>query len=178
MKTCLFACFMLPTPMSFAQQSVPDIPFDSIPDFLKLPAGMNFGEVSGVAVNSKGHVYVFTRSNSANGPAYAPTAAQLLEFGPKGEFIREIGKGLYAWSFAHSVRIDRDDNIWAIDKGSDMVVKLSEAGRVLMVFGRRKKPADHKTQAWENVDPPLPAVDGLFRQPTDIAWDSAGNIYI
>ena len=161
-----------------AQQTAPEIPFESVPEFFKLPPEMNFGEVSGVAVNSKGHIFVFTRSNSANGPAYAPTAAQLLEFGPKGEFIREIGRGLYAWSFAHSVRIDRDDNIWAIDKGSDMVVKFSGAGRVLMVFGRRKESADHETQAWENVDPPLPAVDGLFRQPTDIAWDSAGNIYI
>ena len=66
--------------------------------FFKLPAGMNFGEVSGVAVNSRGHVFVFTRSNSASGPAYAPTAAQLLEFGPRGEFLREIGKGRYAWS--------------------------------------------------------------------------------
>jgi DNA-binding beta-propeller fold protein YncE len=161
-----------------AQQTAPEIPFESVPEFFKLPPDMNFGEVSGVAVNSKGHIFVFTRSNSANGPAYAPTAAQLLEFGPKGEFIREIGKGLYAWAFAHSVRTDRDDNIWAIDKGSDMVVKFSEAGRVLMVFGRRKESADHETQAWENVDPPLPAVDGLFRQPTDIAWDSAGNTYI
>ena len=71
-----------------AQQGVPDLPFDSVPDFLKLPPGTNFGEVSGVAVNSKGHVFVFTRSNSAHGPAYAPTAAQLLEFGPKGEFIQ------------------------------------------------------------------------------------------
>ena len=81
---------------------------------------MNFGEVPGLAVNSKGHVFVFTRSNSANGPAYAPAAAQLLEFGPNGEFLGEIGKGLYGWSFAHTVRIDKDDNIWAIDKGSDI----------------------------------------------------------
>src|SRR5215470_16782616 len=103
----------------------PEIPFDSVPDFFKLPEGMNFGEVPGVAVNSKGHIFVFTRSNSAYGPAYGPTAAQLLEFGPKGEFIREVGKQLYAWSFAHSVRIDKDDNIWAIDKGSDMVVKFT-----------------------------------------------------
>src|SRR6202171_6229887 len=162
----------------FAQQSVPQIPFDSVADFPKLPDGMNFGEVPGVAVNSKGHVFVFTRSNSASGPAYAPTAAQLLEFGAKGEFLREVGKGLYAWSFAHSVRIDKDDNIWAIDKGSDMIVKFNQAGRVMMVFGRRKESADHDTQPWENVDPPLPAVDGLFRQPTDVAWDSEGNTYI
>src|SRR2546422_4853600 len=130
MRTGLFVLFVLLAAPSFAQQDVPDIPFDSVPDFLKLPPGMNFGEVSGVAVNSKGHVFVFTRSNSALGPAYAPSAAQLLEFGPKGEFIREIGKGLYGWAFAHTVRVDRDDNIWAVDKGSDMVIKLNQAGRV------------------------------------------------
>jgi hypothetical protein len=100
------------------QQSVPEIPFDSVPDYPTLPAGMNFGEVSGVAVNSSGHVFVFTRSNSASGPAYAPAAAQLLEFDAKGAFVREVGKGLYGWAFAHTVRIDRDDNIWAVDKGS------------------------------------------------------------
>ena len=161
-----------------AQQSVPDLPFDSVPDFLKLPPGTNFGEVSGVAVNSKGHVFVFTRSNSAHGPAYAPTAAQLLEFGPKGEFIREIGKDLYGWSFAHTVRIDKNDNIWAVDKGSDMVIKFDPMGRVREVYGRRKESADDETKPWEHPNPPLPHVDGLFRQPTDVAWDSLGNTYI
>ncbi|MSP94405.1 MAG: 6-bladed beta-propeller [Alphaproteobacteria bacterium] len=139
---------------------------------------MNFGEVPGVAVNSKGHVFVFTRSNSANGPAYAPTAAQLLEFDQNGTFVREIGKGLYAWAFAHSVRIDREDNIWAIDKGSDMIVKFNPAGRVVWVFGRRKESADDEAKPWEHVEPPLAPIDGLFRQPTDVAWDSQGNTYI
>jgi sugar lactone lactonase YvrE len=178
MKTCLFALFVLLAPPLFAQQSVPEIPFDSVPDFPKLPPGMNFGEVAGVAVNSKGHVFVFTRSNSAQGPAYGPAAAQLLEFGPKGEYVREIGKGLYAWSEAHSVRIDKDDNIWAIDKGSDMIIKFNPAGRVIMTFGRRKEAADEGAKPWEHPDPPLPAIDGLFRQPTDVTWDSEGNIYI
>src|SRR6266852_7302737 len=178
MKRCLFtlSVLLLAVPL-FAQQSAPDMSFDSVPDFFKLPEGMNFGEVPGVAVNSKGHIFVFTRSNSASGPAYGPTAAQLLEFGPKGEFLREIGKGLYGWAFAHSVRIDKDDNIWAIDKGSDMIIKFDPAGRVLWVFGRRKESADN-ARPWAHVKPPLPAVDGLFRQPTDVAWDSEGNTYI
>src|SRR3984893_8750747 len=178
MKAHLFALFVLLATPSFAQQSVPEIPFDSVPDFPKLPPGMNFGEVPGVAVNSSGHVFVFTRSNTAGGPAYAPAAGQLLEFGPNGEFLREIGKGLYAWSEAHSVRIDKDDNIWAIDKGSDMVIKFNQAGRVVMVFGRRAEGADEDTKPWGTPTPSLPAVDGLFRQPTDVAWDSDGNIYI
>ena len=179
MKSLLAAtlAILIALPVS-GQQTVPEIEFDSVADYLKLPPEMNFGEVSGVAVNSRGHVFVFTRSNSANGPAYAPSAAQLLEFGPKGQFVREVGKGLFAWSFAHTVRVDRDDNIWAVDKGSDMVVRFNPAGRVTMVFGRRRESADSETGPWERPEPPLPHVDGLFRQPTDVAWDSQGNTYI
>jgi len=92
MKSCMRALgalvLLLGVPRTFAQKSPPEIPFESVPDFFKLPPGMNFGEVPGVAVNSKGHIFVFTRSNSANGPAYAPAAAQLFEFGPHGEFLR------------------------------------------------------------------------------------------
>ncbi len=178
MKTLLSAFLVLMATPSFAQQSVPEIAFDSVPDYPKLPKGMNFGEVPGVAVNSKGHVFVFTRSNSANGPAYAPTAAQLLEFDANGEFVGEIGKGLYGWAFAHTVRTDKDDNIWAVDKGSDMIIKFNPDGRVLWVFGRRKESAEAATKPWDHVEPPLPPVEGLFRQPTDVAWDSQGNSYI
>ncbi len=174
----ILAAFGLAVAAALAQTAVPELQFDSAPDFPALPPGLNFGEVSGVAVNSRGHLFVFSRSNSANGPAYAPAAAQLLEFGPKGEFIGEVGKGLYAWAFAHTVRVDREDNIWAVDKGSDMVIKFNPAGRVLMTFGRRSESADAEAEPWEHVTPPRVPVDGRFRQPTDVAWDSEGNFYI
>jgi hypothetical protein len=177
MKNAVIAACLLLAPVAYAQDSVPQIPFKDVPDFFKLPEGVNFGEVPGIAVDSKGNIYVFTRSNSANGPAYAPAAAQLFEFDHNGNFMREIGKGLYAWSEAHSVRIDKDDNIWAIDKGSDMVVEFNQRGRIIQVFGRRKEGADN-AQPWGHPNPPLPAVDGLFRQPTDVAWDSKGDIFI
>jgi sugar lactone lactonase YvrE len=162
-----------------AQEAVPQIPFESVPNFLKLPADINLGEAAGVAVNSKGHVFVYSRSGSSLGPAYGNAASQLLEFDGGGKFIREIGKNLYAWSFAHTVRIDKDDNIWATDKGSDMIVKFNNKdGKVMMVFGRKSESSDEDAHPLHHPKPPLPAADGRFRQPTDVAWDPEGNTYI
>ena len=56
MYSRLFALFLLLAAPLDAQQTAPDLPFESVPDFLKLPPGANFGEVSGVAVNSKGEL--------------------------------------------------------------------------------------------------------------------------
>jgi streptogramin lyase len=154
----------------------PEIRFESVANALRLPADLHFGEVAGVAVNSKGHAFVFSRGNTT-GPAYGATAAQLLEFGPDGKYLREIGKNLYAWSFAHAVRIDKDDNIWAIDKGSDMIVRFNPEGHVTMVFGRKKEASD-EAAPWTRVNPPRAAVNGQFRQPTDVTWDPQGNIFI
>lgn len=160
-----------------AQKTVPEIRYDSVPNFLKLPPDLYLGETAGVAVNSKGRVFVFSRGNT-NGPAYGAAAAQLLEFDRDGRFIREIGKNLYAWSYAHAVRIDKNDNIWVVDKGSDMIVEFNPLGRVQMVFGRKKEASDEDDGPWTHVNPPRPAVNGQFRQPTDITWDNEGNIFI
>jgi DNA-binding beta-propeller fold protein YncE len=158
-------------------QTVPEIAFESVPNPVKPPPNLYLGEVSGVAVNSQGHIFAFSRGNTS-GPAYGAAAAQLLEFDGNGKFLREIGHNLYAWSFAHTVKIDKQDNIWVTDKGSDQVVKFDTAGRVVMVFGRKQEASDEGTAPLKHPKPPLPPVDGLFRQVTDIAWDSAGNGYI
>jgi DNA-binding beta-propeller fold protein YncE len=171
----LLALFLL-APLAAAQQSVSEIPYDSAANFFTLPADMNFGEVAGVAVNSKGHVFVFSRGNTT-GPAYGASAAQLLEFAPDGRYLREIGRNLYAWSYAHAVRCDTDDNIWAIDKGSDVIVRFNPEGHVTMVFGRKKEASD-EAAPWTRVDPPRAAINGQFRQPTDVTWDAQGDIFI
>ena len=163
--------------VALVAQQPPQIPYRSVPDFLKLPPDIYFGEVAGVAVDSKRHIFVFSRGDTT-GPAYAAAAAQLLEFGADGQFIREIGHHLYAWSFAHSVKVDKEDNIWVADKGSDMVIKFNPEGRVTMVFGRKQEASDEGTGPLHHPKPPLPPVDGMFRQVTDMAWDSAGNTYI
>ncbi len=171
------AAFLFAAACALAQDSVPEIPFDSNPNLLKLPPDLYLGEVSGVATNSKGHIFIFSRGNTT-GPAYAAAAAQILEFDANGKYIREIGKNLYAWSFAHAIRVDKDDNLWAVDKGSDMMIKFNPEGRVVMVFGRKKEASDEGAEAWKHPRPPLPPVDGQFRQPTDVTWDTQGNIFL
>src|SRR5262249_42685873 len=95
-----------------------------------------------------------------------------------GKFIREIGKGVYGFAYAHAVRIDKAGNIWAVDKGSDMVIKFNPEGRVEMVFGRKPEASDENAHPLAHPRPPLPPIPGQFRQVTDIAWDSQGNGYI
>src|SRR6185312_1728658 len=116
------------------------------------------------------HIFVLSRGNTS-GPAYGAAAAQLLEFDANGQFLREIGRNLYAWSYAHAVRIDRDDNIWVADKCSDVVVRFNPQGRVTLVLGRKVEAADESAHPLEHPQPPLPPINGLFRQVTDMAWD-------
>ncbi|HWF01909.1 MAG TPA: peptidyl-alpha-hydroxyglycine alpha-amidating lyase family protein [Caulobacteraceae bacterium] len=146
-------------------------------DPLQLGPDMQLGEVAGVAVSADRHIFVFQRGHTV-GPAYGAAAAQLLEFLPDGTFEREIGKNLYAWSYAHAVRLDSQGDIWAADKGSDMVIEFTPQGRVKMVVGRKPEASDEDARPLGHPVPPLPPVKGMFRQVTDMTWDSHGNTYI
>jgi hypothetical protein len=124
-----------------AQLSIPEIAYDAV-DPIKLPDNLYLGEAVGVATNSKGNIYIYTRTGNPAATlgtrrTFARNAARLFEFDPSGKFVREIGQDLYGFVFAHTVRVDRQDNIWVVDEGSNMVIKFDPAGRVLMTMGRK-----------------------------------------
>lgn len=183
-------CFLLSV-SSASSQTAPELLYDAVAP-LRLPPDLSLGEAAGVAVNSQGHIFVYSRTGS-EATIIGPRAASLYEFGPDGTFIREIGKNLYSKAWAHAVRVDSEDNIWLVDNGSSMAVKLSSSGSVLQVFGRRPESTHSRyprcvgpTCPPHSLRPPyyetpgaLPPVarDGFFDEVTDVAFDPDGNVY-
>jgi len=159
-----------------------EIRFDSAANALQLPANIYLGEVAGVATNSKGDVFVYTRTGHPTitiGTArpFAHGGSRLFQFDKTGKYVREIGKDSYGFMFAAQVRVDPQDNIWVVDQQTSMVIKFDPQGRVAMLLGRKA----------ENVTVPVRPIDSgdgsgrptdLFNRPTDVAWDAAGNIFV
>ena len=161
-------------------QTAPDIPFD-VQDVIKMPADLYIGEAAGVALNSKRHIFIYTRTGADDGATILePRMARLFEFNPDGTFVKEIGKNLYSKAWAHAVRVDREDNIWLVDNGSDEVVKLAPDYKVKLILGRRNEAVGQRIQRPPNPagTPPPPPRPGYFFEPTDVAWDGQGNIFI
>jgi hypothetical protein len=100
----------------------------------------------------------------------------LFEFDRNGTFLKEIGKGYYGFEFAHSVRVDKDDNIWTVDEGTNLVTKFSPDGKVLMVLGRRPPAVDGPVVF--PAGPNQPSQKYIFCRPTDVGFDPQGNIFV
>jgi len=152
--------------MKATAQNVPEIPYDSVRNFLTLPPNLYLGEAIGVATNSKEHLFVYTRSANT----------RLFEFDQNGKYVRELGEGLYGFEFAHSVRVDPEDNIWVVDEGTNLVIKFNPQGRVVMVLGHRPEVVAGAVAT--PTGPAPPAEKYTFSRPTDVAWDPQGNIFV
>jgi hypothetical protein len=204
-----------------AQLNFPEIAYDATAP-LTLPPNIHLGEAAGVATNSKGDVFVYTRTGTpvittAGSRNVSHNGSRLFQFDRTGKFVREIGVGVYGFLQAQQVRVDAQDNIWVVDQLSTQVIKFDPNGRIQMVLSRKPEamrvpnlplsvPADTYALV---ARPPAPAGRGggggggdgegggggggaraggpppgsgaegeNFNRPTDVAWDSMGNIYV
>jgi len=165
---------------AFAQ--APEIKFDSAANALQLPAGLYLGEVEGVATNSKGDIFVYTRTGHPTVTIgtmrpFAHGGSRLFQFDRTGRYVREIGKDSYAFMAASQVRVDPSDNVWAVDEMSNTVIKFDPQGRVLMLLGRKTESEIIPARAPGAGNGAGQPTD-LFSRPTDVAWDAAGNIFV
>src|SRR6478736_7493145 len=168
------------------EQTTPQIPYDAV-SLPLMPTGHTIGETVGVALNSKKHLFVYTRSGNA-GPARGATAAELFEFDETGKYVKEWGQNAYGFSYAHAIRFDKDDNLFVIDEGSNMVMKFNPQGLVTMVLGRKDEAVDYLERFLEEgrkIDPAVVTAPGSgggrggsFGRPTDVAFDLQGDIFV
>jgi DNA-binding beta-propeller fold protein YncE len=165
-----------------AQKEAPEIRFDSAPNPLQLPANLYLGEVGGVATNSRGDIFVYTRTGHPTitiGTArpFAHGGSRLFQFDKNGKFVREIGKDSYGFMFAAQVRVDPNDNIWVVDQMTNMVIKFDPQDHVAMLLGRKAESENVPARPGRGGDGAGQQTD-LFSRPTDVAWDAAGNIFV
>ena len=167
--------------LAMSAQDAPEIKFDSVPNALQLPAGLYLGEVGGVATNSHGDIFVYTRTGHPTvtvGTArpFAHGGSRLFQFDPSGRYVREIGKDTYAFMYAAQVRVDPSDNVWVVDEMSNMVIKFDTQRRVSMLLGRKEESVRIPARAPQGAGAGQPT--DLFDRPTDVAWDAGGNIFV
>jgi DNA-binding beta-propeller fold protein YncE len=164
-----------------ANAQAPEIRYDSVPNALQLPANIYLGAVGGVATNSRGDIFVYTRTGHPTitlGTArpFAHGGSRLFQFDRNGKFVREMGKDSYGFMFAAQVRVDPNDNIWVVDQMTNMVMKYDPQDRVAMLLGRKAEAVNVPARATGGDGAGQPT--DLFNRPTDVAWDAAGNIFV
>ncbi|MBP7777441.1 MAG: 6-bladed beta-propeller [Acidobacteria bacterium] len=189
-----------------AQPPVAEIQFDTNADFLRTPPDIHVGEVGGVGANSKGQLFVYTRTGHpyatlGDNRTFYRGGSRLFQFDPAGKFVRELGQDVYGFNAAIGLRVDPQDNVWTIDAGASQVVKFDTEGRVALVLGRKPetmpvRPAAPRPDGAPGGGGPAAGAAGgpggaaanrragegvpgsNFSRPTDVAWDRDGNIYV
>jgi DNA-binding beta-propeller fold protein YncE len=162
-----------------AELFLPELEYDLIRTVARHGGGFA-GRPIGVASTPNGHVFV-----SECAPAARCARTQLFEWsapvrpdvGPvKGNtvmrlLIREVASELDGMT--HAVRIDATGNIWVVNQGTNVIVKMNRDGKPTQGFFR----APSETGTTNAIGAALPA-EYVFRRPTDIAWDSEGNLFV
>lgn len=129
-----------------AAQSVPEINFDTNADLLKAPHegrdAIFIGEVGGVGQDSRGRIFVYTRTGHpyatlADNRTFQRGGSRLFRFDRTGKFEAELGQDVYGFNAAFGLRIDPQDNVWTIDEVASQVVKFAPDGQVALVLGRK-----------------------------------------
>ena len=183
-----------------AQAAIPELSFTSDAAFLKTPKDVYVGEVAGVGVNSKGQIFVYTRTGHpfatlGDNRTFLRGGSRLFEFDRAGQFVRELGQDVYGFNAAAGLRVDTRDNVWTIDAAANQVVKFDPNGHIALVLGRKPEaigvrpaqpPAGGAAGAGRGGEGGRgggnPAGSGTpgssFSRPADVAWDRDGNIYV
>jgi DNA-binding beta-propeller fold protein YncE len=93
--------------------------------------GWQLGRVSWAAADRNGLIYLLQRGDKAD---------PIVVVNREGKVVRSWGKGLY--SVPHSIRVDREGNVWTTDALSSDVRKFSPDGKLLLTIAVGDVPAD------------------------------------
>ena len=148
---------------ALAQAQKPD-PYSVVHGWPVLPEGLALGQVSGVAVDSHNHVFVFHRAEGSwAADKTQPIASNtILCFdGVTGALLAQWGD--HRFLEPHGLRVDRNDNVWVTDRALQQVFKFTHDGKLLLTIGTEKA---------AGVDPTH------FNKPADIAFASDGSFYV
>ena len=171
------------------QSAIPEITFDANADLLKTPNDVYVGEVAGVGANSRGQIFVYTRTGHpyatlGDNRTFLRGGSRLFQFDASGKFVRELGQDVYGFNAAIGLRVDPRDNVWTIDAAANQLVKFDPSGRITLVLGRKPeaiavRPAQPSGGGGRGAAATGAGTPGSsFNRPADVAWDAAGNIYV
>ena len=163
-------------------QRIPQIPYQAVDALSDFPNDIHLGEAAGVARNSDGEIFVYTRTGNptislGTSRYVSHGGSRLFQFDEDGEYEREIGQEIYGALYAQQLRISPDDHIWAIDQMSGQVVRYDPDGRIVMVMSRKPETM-RLPQAAGQPGSGQGREGESFAGPTDITWDSQGNFYV
>jgi len=133
-----------------------------LPDGWEMPAAAVYGD-------SQDRVYCFNRD-----PDHP-----ICIFDRDGNLVSSWGAGLI--SFAHAIYLDKQDNVWLVDRNKHQVFKYTNDGTLLMTIGEEGvrsdtgvAPDDYSSSTWSSVT----HGGGPFNMPAGIALNDAGEIFI